>query len=302
VISAIQILKKVHNRIRLLNSNITRIYLPRLIFKFDVKTRFRFRSGIVLSSNFGGLGDNLQISSLPEEFWKQYGKQTYISASSNHRNNEIFDLVWKCNPYVSGKSKKRPTAGDLPAWSALKNPDITNLVSHWEYIHGLNVSNNSPKIYYEPTRMSEFKNTVILDLSSISLYPAPGLNTVNSYNPELLKMVVGDQLEKFRSYELVNIVFKDGLAGDGVSLKNTFLEDFGYASKNIRVKNIFDYVDLIASSRAILTVYSGAAVLASSVKKYNRDLQIFTFITHQNYAHEMNNPNYLFDNVEYIKY
>ncbi len=284
------------------NLNQIKIYLARGIFKADVKTKFRFRSKIVLSSNFGGLGDNLQLSSLPEEFWKQFGRSTYISAKSNHRNDEIFELVWKSNPYVLGVSNKRPIAGDLTAWRSLKNPKITNVISHWEFTHGLNVTNECPKIYYTPKKIDGLKNTVLIDLSSITLFPSPGANTVNSYNPELLKMAINHQLENYSNYDFVKVLFNNDLNEKNSSAKNIDMILTDYEIRGVQVKSIFDYVDLMASCSAIITIYSGAAVLASSIKKYNPDLQIFTFITHQNYSHEMNNPNYIFNNINYVKY
>ena len=297
----IRFIKKVKNRLSLYFNQI-RNCITRGIFKLDVKTKFRFRSAIVLYSNFGGLGDNLQLSSLPEEFWKQFGKKTYISSRSNHRNNEIFELVWKSNPYVLGISGKRPIAGDLPAWRSLNNPEVTNLVSHWEFIHGLQVRNDCPKIFYSPRKISELQNTVLIDLSSVSLYPSPGENTVNSYNPELLKSAIEEQLENYSKYSFVKVSFNKDLAGGGNSRKNTDISFKDFEIKNLEVKSIFEYADLMASCGVIVTIYSGAAVLASSIKVYNPELQILTFITKQNYDHEMTNSNYLFNNVNYIKY
>jgi hypothetical protein len=298
----IRFLRKILNRALIFNLNQIKIYIIRGIFKADVKTKFRFRSNIVLSSNFGGLGDNLQLSSLPEEFWKQFRRSTYISGKSNHRNDEIFDLVWKSNPYVLGVSNKRPIAGDLTAWRSLKNPKITNVISHWEFTHGLNVTNEFPKIYYTPKKIDELKNTVLIDLSSITLFPSPGANTVNSYNPELLKMAINHQLKNYSNYELVKVLFNNDLNKKNSSAKVIDMILADYEIRDVQVESIFDYVDLMASCSAIVTIYSGAAVLASSIKKYNPDLQIFTFITHQNYFHEMNNPNYIFNNINYVKY
>ena len=55
-------------------------------------------SDVLLGSYFGGLGDNLQFSTLPEEFFKQQGRDTYIVSETTFRNKEIYDLVWGCNP------------------------------------------------------------------------------------------------------------------------------------------------------------------------------------------------------------
>jgi len=55
---------------------------------------------IIISQPWGGLGDNLQYSTLPELFSKK-GYDVYISNNNKVRNNEIFDLIWKMNPYIT---------------------------------------------------------------------------------------------------------------------------------------------------------------------------------------------------------
>ena len=49
---------------------------------------------VFLKAYHGGLGDALQFSTLPEEFYKQEGRKTYIVEDAPFRNQEIYDLVW----------------------------------------------------------------------------------------------------------------------------------------------------------------------------------------------------------------
>ena len=51
-------------------------------------------SDVFLKAWHGGLGDALQFSTLPEEFYKQQGRKTYIVEDAPFRNPEIYDLVW----------------------------------------------------------------------------------------------------------------------------------------------------------------------------------------------------------------
>ena len=60
---------------------------------------------VFLKAYHGGLGDALQFSTLPEEFYKQEGRKTYIVEDAPFRNQEIYDLVWGKNPYVLGKKE-----------------------------------------------------------------------------------------------------------------------------------------------------------------------------------------------------
>lgn len=71
-------------------------------------------NNVILSAYHGGLGDNLQFSTLPEEFFKQQGRETYIWSRSKFRNPEIYDLVWGNNPYIKGIKDGEWNAGDTP--------------------------------------------------------------------------------------------------------------------------------------------------------------------------------------------
>ena len=126
-------------------------------------------SDVLLGSYFGGLGDNLQFSSLPEEFSKQQGRDTYIVSETTFRNKEIYDLVWGCNPYVKGVKEGKRTAGDIPEINFVNPNGYYSSITNWEYLHGLKPTNNLPKIYYKPKKIEGYEDTILVDLSSISL-------------------------------------------------------------------------------------------------------------------------------------
>ena len=69
---------------------------------------------VLIGAWHGGLGDSLQFSTLPEEFYKQQGRETYVADGCSFRNKEIYDLVWGCNPYVKGVKEGERNAGDIP--------------------------------------------------------------------------------------------------------------------------------------------------------------------------------------------
>ena len=108
---------------------------------------------VILSAFHGGLGDNLQFSTLPEEFHKQQGRDTYIWSQASFRNQEIYDLVWGCNPYVKGVKDGRRTAGDTPEINFVNPNGYYSSITNWEYLHGLEPTNSLPKIYYEPKKL-----------------------------------------------------------------------------------------------------------------------------------------------------
>ena len=122
---------------------------------------------VILSAFHGGLGDNLQFSTLPEEFHKQQGRDTYIWSQAKFRNQEIYDLVWGHNPYIKGIKDGTWTAGDTPEIG--HKTLVSDCISNWEALHGLEPTNRYPKIYYKPKKIYGFHNIILVDLSSINI-------------------------------------------------------------------------------------------------------------------------------------
>ena len=56
-------------------------------------------SDVLIKAYHGGLGDCLQFSTLPEQFSKQQGRDTYVLDESNFRNKEIY-FTW----FINGSS------------------------------------------------------------------------------------------------------------------------------------------------------------------------------------------------------
>lgn len=65
---------------------------------------------LIFKLEFVGLGDNLFYSALPR-LQKEQGlaDKDHLSDQSNFYNPQLFDLVWKSNPYLDGLSDKAPT-------------------------------------------------------------------------------------------------------------------------------------------------------------------------------------------------
>ena len=118
-----------------------------------------------IKSYFGGLGDTLQFSTLPEMFHEK-GDEVFLTNDAPFRNNSIKQLIWDMNPYVKGISPVPWTLGDIPG-RTYKNI-FNDFIKNWEYIHGLTPKNSFPKIYYTPR--NDIPNIdVLVDLSSISV-------------------------------------------------------------------------------------------------------------------------------------
>lgn len=237
---------------------------------------------IFLKAFHGGLGDNLQFSTLPEEFFKQKNKKTYIVRAASFRNKEIFDLVWGCNPFVVGLGDGEWNAGDLPnlTYSNVCNNPIKN----WESLHGLEPKNKYPKIYYRPKKLLDLSNVILVDLSSITI----------SYDFENLKKTYLKIKNEYKDKMFFRVLFKNNILS-----KNHNLYEFE-CENTIMINNIFDYCDFINSAFGFVGLNSGASHLTSAIKQEHGDLKSICIIPEDWYNMQKQKGIFLFDNVEYV--
>ena len=88
----------------------------------------------ILYQPWGGLGDNLQYSTLPE-LYNTLGHEFYISSKNVYRNPEIYKLVWELNPYVKGISDEEYNVGSCMNYTKVKFvTDLTQLIGFQKYI------------------------------------------------------------------------------------------------------------------------------------------------------------------------
>ena len=238
---------------------------------------------VILSAFHGGLGDNLQFSTLPEEFHKQQGRDTYIWSQASFRNQEIYDLVWGCNPYIKGVKDGTWTAGDTPEIG--HKTLISDCIMNWEALHGLEPTNRYPKIYYEPKKIHGFDDTLLVDLSSISItYDSEQI--LELY--DTIKKIHNDM--KFFGVEFTNKI-KDA----------TIIEPD--VDNTILIEDIFTYVDLMYSSFGVVSLHSGQNHLASAIKnQYNNDLSVYCLMDDVEYVRQKTKGIFVFDNVTYLRY
>lgn len=220
----------------------------------------------ILYQPWGGLGDNLQYSTLPEQFAKQ-GYEFYVHESNVYRNFEIHDLVWKQNPFFKGFSSEKPNCGAMP----LK-------YNNEEFIHNIELSNGAlksdnpfPKIYYFPKIKHEFENKIVLNMHSIT----------TKYDDDVLLKIMN---------EFPNSIH--------LSL-NAYPSK--YKNKNVyNVNTIYEHCDIIASCKKYITLYSGGSVLASAIKSQGIKTDVDVYISNNDWLTYSPNKSYIFDNLKYI--
>ena len=239
-------------------------------------------SDVILAAFHGGLGDNLQFSTLPEEFHKQQGRDTYIWSQASFRNQEIYDLVWGHNPYVKGIKDGDWSAGDTPDRHRVIESDC---ISNWEALHGLKPTNKYPKIYYEPEKISSFDNVILVDLSSISI----------TYDEEKILKLYDAVRKTHEGMVFLEVEFTNKIKGA------TIIEPD--VTGVVEIESIFTYVDLMYSSFGVISLHSGQNHLAAAIKNdYNPDLDVYCLMDEYEYQRQKDKSIFVFDNVNYLRY
>jgi len=245
-------------------------------YKFKMKT---IEDGCqIIRPWYGGLGDSLQHSTLPERF-SELGHEVYISGQTPFRNNEIYDLVWGSNPYVKGLSDQKPNAGDIPGNEY--HDTEGEFIKNWERIHGLEPKNSYPKIYYNPQIIDDVKDKILIDITVMSLK-----------NNIFIKPIM-DHMCAYDGEKIAWLKLKEKV------IKNSYNPNLPYGA--INVKDIFHYCDLISSCKKFICSFSGGMVLSSALNHdKSLDIECLTHDTPQMLA-AWNTGIYLFNNINYIK-
>jgi len=232
---------------------------------------------IIISQPYGGLGDNLQYSTLPELYAKE-GYKVYISNKNAYRNPEIYDLVWKSNPYVEGISDLEPNAG----WAVSGYAQRMNHMTEIEVIHGLeNGYRKCPVIYYTPKLIPDLSNSLLYDPTSIS----GGWSSDENIKPSFESMFIKHSDCDIRKIEFEKIQNKD----------TPYFNHPKYI-----IHSIFDYCDAIYSCKVFVCFQSGSAVLASAVKQDRPTPEIIEFIPKGLYDCDFKIWNY--PNITYLPF
>lgn len=250
-------------------------------------------SDVLIAAYHGGLGDNLQFSTLPEEFAVQQGRDTYVWDRAFFRNPEIAQLVWGTNPYIKGIKGGQWNAGDIPE---IKFENVAgNSIASWEQLHGLEPVNKYPKIYYQPNKV-DLKDVILVDISTITRdYDHKKLMEVYE---NIRKEHPGKVFAKVEFQNEINTRKGIDIAHDGKHVTYPVPVD-----GKIPIVNIFAYADAMASSFGLISVHSGQSHLSSAIKnQYNPELQSYCIMPNDDYQYHINKGIFIFDNIQHLTY
>lgn len=230
-----------------------------------------------IKSFFGGLGDTLQFSTLPEMFHEQ-GHDVFLTDDAPFRIPDTRSLVWDLNPYVKGQSNVPWTIGDIPG--RVYENRFDDFIKNWEYVHGLIPKNSFPKIYYTP------KN----DISNIDTLIDLGSITVSYDLPKVVNYIKS-------TYSNIKLVINP----------HSSIDTFGF--QTIEADTLTKYVDLINCCKTFISLSSGPHMLAGSIRRVNTNFNQVCIMSshkcpHSNenwYNYQMSRKLFVLPSVNYIK-
>lgn len=232
----------------------------------------------------GGLGDHLSLSTLPEEFTKK-GYEVYLSVYNIHRNSEIYDLVWGINPFIKGFSNESANCGHV----FNINYDNDNFITCIENSNNIyDTGNLIPKLYRSHNLIEELRDKTILNLESI---------TANYTEVEVIEKVNRIILENNINKEDILVI--KSIKNNNVN-GNSFL-----VKKDIKlieteypvyyINDIYHYCDILNSCKNYITLHSGGASLAATIRNNNTWV-----IMNESLRESMFKKSFIYNNQNYI--
>ncbi len=239
------------------------------------------REEIIFSQPWGGLGDNLQFSTLPR-LYHQAGYDFYISNQNTLRNSEIFNMVWESNPYVKGVSDEPPNAG-YPAHPADRGDfKEYNIITAWEKSHGFEDGRpfKTPELYHIPEIVESVRGKTIIELGAVCLEGKYDMQKVAEY------------IDKNYKDDYPLLISRK----DNPRLHNTF--GAKVVDHVIEYDKYQDYLNILSSCRNLVCLFSGTAAVASALDPH--DMIDKKCLYHRSNFGDMGST-FIFENFEFIE-
>lgn len=210
-----------------------------------------------------GLGDNLQVSTIPRRFYEKYSKKcVWISDAVFYRSPEIRKLVWENNPYIAGFT-------DEPGTNFTNKIEFGkfNWIEQWERIYGLDEPYSiKPELYCNNLESDNFDthNKIVIDISySIDSYKQ------NISSNSLALNIIKTAINSFKNQTDCKFV---QIKNSKLNNNNQFINFFNQACQDfnietIEVTNIEEYCNAIKWAKQFICTHSGCHVLASAIRK-----------------------------------
>jgi hypothetical protein len=232
-------------------------YFLKKIYRSYLKRLASKKLPMVIRIAYGGLGDHLVYSALPDILFTRYGVETEVSLCSEFRSREIKDFVWGTNPHVSFSSKKGKVIY-IPKLKNYRNYNevLVRLFSEHE--------ENIFSVYYTPAPRVELVDKVICDLT----YGPSG--ELLGYSEKVFWDAVVEYLKRnFKKEELV-LLNPVGTYANKELLY--YVQNALGIEILLSINSLYELADAIVSARDRVFFLSGAKSLASAYGKPSRVL------------------------------
>lgn len=238
---------------------------------------------IRIGQPWGGLGDNLQYTTLPELFTRK-GYDVYLSSYNKCRSHELCELIWKLNPYIKGVSNLPPNVGEIVNKYANYSPPL-GYIKNIELAHGLtNGHHKYPVIYYNPKHIKGIENYLFYDPTYVSERGKPDMR--KSYE---------SIFAKYPDMTPYMLRFKQKFEKPGLEkvhkTKVNSLETAIY-----EIKDIYHFCDVLYSCKVYACAFSGGSVLASAIKQGRHTPEVYSFYST---GPHFKDHYFMFDNIHY---
>ena len=215
-----------------------------------------------------GLGDMLQISTLPRRF-----PNFYLSDRIKYRNQGILDLLL-LDPHIKGISSKEPNLvfNNLP----FKTVESRKWIRNIEATFGFDPPySERPIIYYKPKVVEEVRNASLVDLSVISI--------IGIYRERVARLT--KTLNETLKGEVFQVVSSTG-------------QNVCICYPPIQVRDIWHYCDLVHSCKRFYCLQSGGSIVAAAL----RPTETYCLLPAEFYYNQVYWNNMMFEGIDYIPF
>tara|TARA_Y100000310_G_scaffold263836_1_gene274297 strand:+ start:566 stop:1318 length:753 start_codon:yes stop_codon:yes gene_type:complete len=216
-------------------------------------------SPIIIGGHLPSLGDNLNLSNLPQLLYERHCKYTYISNDIWFHNIETYKFVWESNPFVKGRTDDPANITPI----GCPTHGLWYPTFHQNYF-GFPDAPTYGKIWYEPKKIDVPENSVLIEISSRGY----GLHLDNC------RPVIENAIDnKYNSdFNFIGIRYNE--PDNTVHRVLNDKEDIQIYT----ISTVFDFCDLLNSVENYVGFNSGSMAIAASIKEYyNNDLNIDCF-------------------------
>lgn len=221
--------------------------------------RMRFGKNFILEIPQGSLREHLILSHLPELLIKNgLYEKVYISTYSAYQFPDLFDLVWKSNPYIVGTMRKH-------GWKnqTLQPPEgnvLDEIVYQFTKTKPSATSTHPTLHNKEQFRKYATERYYLIDFNQNS--------TIDGLDPDKIRLYIEQAIISTKEHLDIIYVYKSPLFDEILEYSSLLqkLTEKGLLKVLGKEKSLHDYFSRIKNTKHFFCLYGGGALLAGAFK------------------------------------